>query len=724
MSTNNNLFFKRGSQANLNNITASIDGAFYLTTDTNRLYIGNGGVPALLNQTVQMVSSLEELKKVSNPNYNDFYYVISENILCVYVNKEGSDKWEQINPDHNDNIDTYVTSVEDYSVTSNNDGITVKFNIKQTEHDLTGSDEKPIADIPVEFLIKNSDLNTASGTNVGLATSVNAAGTQATVNTIGGGSDGSKSITLSAKDNIKLSSSGAGVIELSAVDTTYTFTVDTQNNNLIVMSGTDEVASIGIKGSNDIISVVADASATNKGFTISHKSYAGTKNSSEEPTKLSYGDTLEVLTGVSLEEGHISSYEATEIILPDAVVISDFSVDAAASVEDQPGKFTLTIKDTEQNEKSVDLYDDLYLTVNGSQIHNQGSIEFYTKDEIDDKFKTADAMEYRGTIGSKNGVIKALPTTNVKNGYTYKVVDEIDITATLKAYPGDLLIAEGEETDGYLTTINWNVVPAGSDIDTTYTLYSKDGGICLLSSTSDEQVIQLSGDSLINIATTDENKTIKIEHATQTLGTDGPPENASKLSPGETFLAINGLESDGHGHITKYSVQKLQLPQDKDTTYTLSAQDNTINLTAGTDVDSVVLAGEKDYIALATKDNTITISHEDAKNLSVDSKTETQLTAGSTFSPIVGVTRDTKGHITGYKTIKYTLPEDKDTTYTIDNSVDVTTANNNTTAIIETVLTAGTDEQTITTSLKSSTLALAGETGTTNININLTWGTF
>jgi hypothetical protein len=77
-----------------------------------------------------MVSSLAELKKVSNPNYNDFYYVISENILCVYVNKEGSDKWEQINPDHNDNIDTYVTSVEDYSVTSNSDGITVKFNIK------------------------------------------------------------------------------------------------------------------------------------------------------------------------------------------------------------------------------------------------------------------------------------------------------------------------------------------------------------------------------------------------------------------------------------------------------------------------------------------------------------------------------------------------------------------------------------------------------------------
>jgi hypothetical protein len=134
------------------------------------------------------------------------------------------------------------------------------------------------------------------------------------------------------------------------------------------------------------------------------------------------------------------------------------------------------------------------------------------------------------------------------------------------------------------------------------------------------------------------------------------------------------------------------------------------------------LAGEKDYIALATKDNTITISHEDAKTLSVDSNDKTSLTAGSKFSPIVGVTRDTKGHITGYKTIEYTLPADKDTTYTIDNSVEVAETGN--TATIKTVLAAGTDEQTITTSLKSSTLVLAGETDTTNININLTWGTF
>ena len=40
-----NVLFKRGTQAELNAlITASKikDGAFYLTTDTNRLYVGNG----------------------------------------------------------------------------------------------------------------------------------------------------------------------------------------------------------------------------------------------------------------------------------------------------------------------------------------------------------------------------------------------------------------------------------------------------------------------------------------------------------------------------------------------------------------------------------------------------------------------------------------------------------------------------------------------------------
>ena len=47
------LLFKKGLQSDLDKVTSSVNGAFYLTTDTNRLYIGNGSdKPKLLNQTV------------------------------------------------------------------------------------------------------------------------------------------------------------------------------------------------------------------------------------------------------------------------------------------------------------------------------------------------------------------------------------------------------------------------------------------------------------------------------------------------------------------------------------------------------------------------------------------------------------------------------------------------------------------------------------------------
>ena len=56
---NPNVLFKRGLQSALPSTV--IDGAFYLTTDTHRLYVGQGTTPVLLNQTVQFVNSIAEL---------------------------------------------------------------------------------------------------------------------------------------------------------------------------------------------------------------------------------------------------------------------------------------------------------------------------------------------------------------------------------------------------------------------------------------------------------------------------------------------------------------------------------------------------------------------------------------------------------------------------------------------------------------------------------------
>ena len=55
-----NVLFKRGMQASLE-AAQTIEGAFYLTKDTHRLYVGQGKNPVLLNQTVQFVNSIKDL---------------------------------------------------------------------------------------------------------------------------------------------------------------------------------------------------------------------------------------------------------------------------------------------------------------------------------------------------------------------------------------------------------------------------------------------------------------------------------------------------------------------------------------------------------------------------------------------------------------------------------------------------------------------------------------
>ena len=111
-----NVIFKRGLQANLPNQVE--DGVFYLTTDTNRLYIGQSNGTSvdkkLLNQTVQIVPTLAKLAEISSgwgasasQHINDFYYVTEKNIFAVYTGTGENSGWQQINPD----TDTTISSV-------------------------------------------------------------------------------------------------------------------------------------------------------------------------------------------------------------------------------------------------------------------------------------------------------------------------------------------------------------------------------------------------------------------------------------------------------------------------------------------------------------------------------------------------------------------------------------------------------------------------------------
>lgn len=86
---------------------AATDGTFYLTNDTSRLYVGNGGKAVPVNQGVISVKTTDDLP---NPGEaGQFYYVETGNILAVYAGSGGG--WVQINTNTNTEIKSYAKTV-------------------------------------------------------------------------------------------------------------------------------------------------------------------------------------------------------------------------------------------------------------------------------------------------------------------------------------------------------------------------------------------------------------------------------------------------------------------------------------------------------------------------------------------------------------------------------------------------------------------------------------
>ena len=84
----------------------------------------------------------------------------------------------------------------------------------------------------------------------------------------------------------------------------------------------------------------------------------------------------------------------------------------------------------------------------------------YVDQQITDKIAASNAMVYKGTVGT-DGTVTTLPTENVINGDTYKVVTDGEY-AGQKAFVGDMFIAvvtTGESG----TSISWTRIPSGDD---------------------------------------------------------------------------------------------------------------------------------------------------------------------------------------------------------------------------------------------------------------------
>lgn len=740
-----NVMFKRGTQSGFNNLSTYQDGCFYLTTDSHRLYIGTGNNKAdLVSQSVITYpdwASIEALSNKSSSNYapglcseGQFYYAKAENILCTYSNG----KWIQINPDHNDDHDTYVKSVsvaKNTADTVNGEKLVYDVKITQAQKDLKGNNESAPTEVSGKLTISATDLNQiATHTNVGME--AEKSNSKVYLKNSGTGANAAAKVELAGGGSVSVSTDSSNKITISGVDTTYSLNTTTNTTgakaNLQNKDGVTK-GSFAVEVDDIALKVESNIAGENGFIKLAHaKSLpaAASYTPKDATTDASGNVTLSMPIALVNEYGHVTAVGTRNVTLP-----RDKDTKVSSVSADNSGKITVKIKDENTTaETSVVSGQVLYnkITVNGSEktVYNQGNLgAFYSSDKVDALITAAkaamNAMTYCGAItNSKFGQIKG-----PQKGDTYKAAESFIIgsgSSTVNVDTGDLIIYNGADVAAGTAgdTTKWEVIPSGDDIDTTYKM-QLDGTTIKLKNEVNNNIagqVEVKGANGISVTNSDG---LSIGHAnTITAGSVA----GKKLT--DRKFTIPTINYDEHGHITSQGPETtIEFPVDKDTTYTFGsdAASKKVSLKNSNNV-------ETGSLQFKSSDNSfdVSMSNTSADKPVVDLKLAavTQSNSASTsnvsYSPLSGGNSqaftvakakvDAYGRVTGFENQTITLNTDQ-LTYDVSTNV----ANN--TLSVDSSLTnkAGT-AQSKSVKVKSNSLAFSKAEDT--VSVDLVWGTF
>ena len=750
-----NVSFKRGLQADLPNSNI-VDGAFYLTTDTNRLYVGGANNKLeLLNQSIkfytydQVFSENSTVPKVEG----QFYYLSDKNILCTFAktktNPDG--EWVQINPDHNDNTLVYVSGL---NVTKGNstDGDTKKltYTIKLNQEKKESSDGGATpygGDITASFEINSEDLNKiASNVSVGLESKAIDNETNGfELKNSGGGADSSKAVQIKGGDNVTITRAEDGNITIAATDTntTYDLTSPIGSTNIMLNGGdTGQAPTIELSGDNKII-----LNGENAGqITFSHatsNAAAGDYNA----TDVSVDNKFKVPQFTVDATGHISNAGLKEITLPeDKDTTYEITNIDVVGTEGQTGKGKLSISLTDNNggtKPTVSTGDVLYhnITIDGTDYRklNQESLgNFYSTSKVDELITKAaakmNAMTYKGVVnGDKFSKIEGS-----QNGDTYKASADFTINERL-VKEGDLVIYNGVDLDAGKPNANdWDIVPSGNDIDSQFSLSLQEVGdkkapTLILSNTTtgdNAGAIEVAGDK--GIATIFDNGKLIIAHANESITAKTVGANTNLTPAAADTIIVPSITYDAQGHITSTQDNIITLPADKDTTYTILTEklgDNDaavklkeIGSESGESPTAVFKAGTS--IVLDAGSDGIIINHGNPGNVinNYGQNATAQVDYGQTFK-VPKFSMDAKGHIVNVEDVDIQMPSAQ-VIPSVNFSGATKVDENNNRVTFTSTLSVGDDgtAPSYAPSIGSSTLKISGTDD--NITMDLEWGSF
>ena len=723
-----NVSFKRGLSTALSNVAVE-DGVFYLTTDTNRLYVGQGSKLAELNQSVTTYATWADMEASAPKQKGQFYYAIQENVLACYLPE--LNKWQQINPDHNDNDDTYVSSLNVGSADKSETG-KLKYTItvgQKTKHQ--GKAETTVtSNITGQLEISSEDLNAiASNVAVGVKTDAITGNENGLVlKTTGGGADADTNIAIVGGDNVNISRSGNGktiTIKSTDTNTTYDLLSNAGDANITLHGSDNADRTVSFVGAQQI----EVSGANEREIAIKHKNSTVTAGNYNSSTKIT-NNKFTVPSFTVDQQGHITSASTNELTIP-ASHDTKTSIKSVSAGND--GRISIVYAQ-DKAEHTVSSNADLYykITVDGdteTTINNQGSLgKFYSSSKVDELIRQAaanmNAMTYKGVVASDTF---AATVRGAQKGDTYKANGEI-VIGSQTAKTGDLIIYKGDDlADGSApANANFDIIPSGDEIDSQFALSGSNNKIVLTNTTSKNTAgfVNVSGSDGISAQVS--NNALSIKHTNEiSAGSVGESSNVSPAAG--TSFKIPSISYDAQGHITSANNITVTLP--KDTTYSLGtaagdAKYNAyINLTPATGSGAAVTSAKFKAganIEITGSGTEITVAHSDPGDATgnVGNNTKTTLDYSGTFK-VPKITKDANGHIVSAEDITLTLPKAV-AIPKINYKGETGLSNNRVT--MSSSLTVDTATYTYSPSIGSSTLTLS--TNGHAITMDLEWGSF
>lgn len=736
-----NVMFKRGTQSSFNNLSTYQDGCFYLTTDSHRLYIGTGNNKAdLVSQSVITYDNWAAIEALSNSapglcSEGQFYYAKAENILCTYSNG----KWIQINPDHNDDHDTYVKSVSvAKNATETKTGKKLVYDVKitQAQKDLKGNTEKALADVSGQLTISAADLDQiATHTNVGMQ--AEKSDSKVYLKNSGTGANAAAKVELAGGGSVSVSTDSSNKITISGIDTTYSLNTTTNTTgakvNLQNQNGLP-AGSFAVEVDGNALTVNSNTPGKDGFIKLAHAKPL-TSNASYTPSNATtdaYGNVTLSMPTVSVNEyGHVTAVGIQNIALP-----RDKDTKVSSVSADKSGKITVKIKDDHTTtETSVVSNAVLFneITVDGTKkkVYNQGNLgTFYSSDEVDALITAAksemNAMTYCGTTtNSAFGQIKG-----PQKGDTYKAAESFTIGSgsnVINVDIGDLIIYNGADVAAGTAgdTSKWEVIPSGDDIDTTYKMQLDGTTIKLKNEVNNNIAGQVEVKGTNGISVTNSGG-LSIGHAN--IITAG---SASGTQSGRQFT-IPTINYDEHGHITSQGpATTIEFPADKDTTYTFSsdAANKKVSLknSNGNVTGSLQFESSDNSFDVSMSNTTAAQPVVDLKLATVD-QNNSDSKNNISYSPlsngaeqkftVAKANVDKYGRVTGFENQTITLNTDL-LTYNVSTNVA-----NNTLSVESSLTRKNTMAQSKYVKVKSDSLAFSKADNEDVVSVDLVWGTF